>query len=171
MIQPHTCGPSEPAELLALAFPKPTRPEKKEPWRRQKFSKQRTSALSAIRKSLHVSYRDLVKKANDLWRHLIYRKEPSKLCPMCRKRRWHDAAHCFAKGPHPGMRFELDNGAPLCRVCHRRVDSDHHAKEEFFMRYIGTARYERLKLMAQGRPKMDVRLVILYLESETAKAG
>lgn len=113
------------------------------------------------------THKQRVAIANDLWRRLIYAKEPSGICPRCFTRRWRDAAHCFAKGPYPGMRFELDNGAPLCRVCHRRVDSDHQAKVLFFTHYLGAARYARLELMSQARGKTDVALTILYLRGLT----
>lgn len=118
----------------------------------------------------HGTHSQKVRKANELWRLLIYGKEPSGICPRCQKRPWHDAAHFFAKGPHPTMRFELDNGAPLCRTCHRRVDSDHIAKTEFFWRYLGPERYARLELMAVARQsKQDLTLTIMYLQQETAK--
>lgn len=117
------------------------------------------------------TYRERVKYANELWRHLIYRKEPTGVCPCCRRREWHDAAHCFIKGAYPHVRFELSNAAPLCRPCHRRVDYDALEKETFFRRYIGDAEYERLRLLAQSRAKSDLALVILFLEAETAKAS
>ncbi|HEX6038886.1 hypothetical protein [Longimicrobium sp.] len=123
----------------------------------------RARPRSRIPKALG-THRERVKYANDLWRRLIYAKEPSGICPRCRARKWHDAAHCFAKGPYPALRFELENGAPLCRPCHTRVDSDHHAKVEFFTRYIGAVEYERLRLRALSRAKSDLALTILYLE-------
>ena len=111
-----------------------------------------------------------VKYANDLWRDLIRAKEPGGICPMCRKRPWHDGAHCFIKGRHHVVRFEPDDGAPLCRPCHRIIDSDHHAKTEFFMRYIGVEAYERLRLRTVSRSKLDLGLMIMFLEAETLKA-
>ena len=113
-------------------------------------------------------HREQVKYAAGLWAKLIKADVPSGICPMCKARRWSDAAHCFAKGPYPALRFELDNGAPLCRVCHRRIDSDHHAKVEFFTRYIGAEAYGRLRLMAMARSKVDVGLTILFLEARLA---
>ena len=110
-----------------------------------------------------------VRKANILWRDLIRAKEPSCLCPRCLKRCWHDAAHIFTKGAYPAMRFELDNGAPLCRPCHRRIDSDHMAKLEFALRYLGLERYARLALMSQGRGKCDMPLALMYLQQQTAR--
>lgn len=116
-----------------------------------------------------LTHREKVIIANDLWRHLIYKKEPTGICPRCFKRKWVEAAHVFNKGAHPGMRFELDNGIPLCRTCHRRIDTDHKAKELFSKFYLGEERYARLDLMSQGRGKTDVSMVILYLTAEGAK--
>lgn len=110
-----------------------------------------------------------VRKANELWRHLIYAKEPSGICPRCKVRRWHDAAHFFTKGAYPAMRFELDNAAPVCRVCHRRIDSDHKAKLDFALAYLGAERYARLELMSQGRGKCDMDLTILFLQNAQLK--
>lgn len=111
-----------------------------------------------------------VRKANELWRHLIYAKEPSGICPRCLKRPWHDAAHIFGKGAHPRARFELMNGAPLCRPCHRRVDSDHEAKLEFALRYLGRERYEALRLMVIARGTCDMDLTILFLRQKLEAA-
>lgn len=151
-------------------FPKPEKrgPKPAKPIRRGAPPKRgkRPGIRAADR---HGDHRARVKYANDLWRRLIYKKEPSGVCPRCRTRPWHEAAHCWIKGSYYRLRFDLSNGAPLCRVCHRRIDSDHHAKEEFFRRYIGDAEYERLRLlsMARGLSKLDLMLVIIHLETLT----
>ncbi len=111
-------------------------------------------------------YRARVKYGLELWRHLIYAKEPSGICPRCFARKWHEAAHCWAKGPYRSLCLELDNGAPLCRACHNRIDSDHHSKREFFLAYMGPDKYSRLELLARTRSKMNLGLTLLYLESE-----
>jgi hypothetical protein len=113
-------------------------------------------------------YRARLKYGLGLWTRLVYAKEPSGICPRCLARKWHDAAHCFAKGPYRSLCLEPDNGAPLCRPCHRRVDCDHHAKEQFFTAYMGPDKYERLRLLAMTRSKMDLGLSILALEADVA---
>ena len=145
--------------MRTLKFPKPKPRPRRSGW----------SARGALA-LLGRGRRALVRKADGLWRLLIRAKEPSGVCPVCRRRRWSDAMHCFNKGPYPGLRFEVDNGAPGCRPCHRRIDSDHLAKEEFFRRYIGNERYERLRLMAQAHTKTDLQLVILHLEGRLKAA-
>ena len=110
-------------------------------------------------------YRARLKYGLQLWAKLIKLKEPSGICPRCFKRPWYDAAHCWNRGRHRALCLELDNGAPLCRVCHRIVDSDHHAKEQFFVSYMGQDKYERLRLLAMTRSKMALDLTLLFLET------
>jgi len=114
-------------------------------------------------------YRARVKYADDLWRKLIRAKEPEGRCARCRQRPWVDAAHLFIKGRYAHLRHDPSNGAPLCRYCHRVIDSDHHAKESFFRPYVGHEEYERLRLAAQSGGKRDMILVILSLEQEVEK--
>lgn len=141
--------------MRTLRYPKP----------RKKPPKLRT----ILRAAASTSRKALVLKAAGLWMLLQRAKEPSGVCPVCRKRRWSDAMHCFPKGHYPSLRFEPDNGAPGCRVCHRRIDSDHMAKELFFRRYLGDARYERLRLMSQVHgSKLDMQLVVMDLQARLA---
>lgn len=146
---------------MRLRYPKPAR---RGPAPRKRIARgKRPRGLSPAK---YGSHREKVKYANDLWRRLIYAKEPSGVCPRCLTRPWHDAAHCWTKGGYPALRFDLGNGAPLCRACHRRVDSDHEAKEQFFRRYLGVE-YDRLRLRALARSRTDVGLTIVMLEAET----
>lgn len=142
-----------------LRFPKPQRSPKK-PWRTIKH----TARIRSAHSSRLGSHRERVKYADDLWRRFIRTKEPSGVCPVCRRRRWMDAMHCFPKGRYPSLRHDPDNGAPGCRPCHRILDCDHLAKEQFFRRYMGDVKYGLLMFRAMGRSKADVGLSILLLE-------
>ena len=133
-------------------------------WRTRRHPIRRRSRPRAMLPIRLGSHRERVKYADELWKKLIRAKEPSGVCPRCFKRKWSDAAHCWAKGPYPALRHEPSNGAPLCRPCHGRIDSDHQAKEDFFVAYMGPVEYERLKLRAQTRSKGDLALTILELE-------
>jgi len=115
------------------------------------------------------TYRERAKYANELWRQLIYRKQDH--CAVCGIRKACQAMHIFAKGPYPALRFELDNGAPGCVPCHRRIDSDHEAKRDWAIRYLGAERYEELRVRSQARSKMDLALTILYLERLSGKGA
>jgi hypothetical protein len=114
----------------------------------------------------HGDHRARLRYGLSLWAKLVKAKEPSGICPRCFKRRWHDAAHCWTRGAYPALQLELDGGAPLCRPCHRRVDSDHQAKTDFFIAYMGPDKYKRLRLLARSRGKMDLSLTLLFLETE-----
>lgn len=116
-----------------------------------------------------VTYRKAAKDGHELWRKLVYAKEPSGICPLCLKRRHHDAMHIFPKGPYPSVRLDLDNGVPGCRTCHSRFDSDHEFKRAFAERYLGAAKYEQLRLRAQTRGKVDWGLAVLYLRTLSEK--
>lgn len=104
-----------------------------------------------------------IRKADELWRVLIRAKEPSGVCPRCSKRLWTDCMHIFAKGPYPALRHEPANGIVGCRPCHRRIDSDHQAKLDLAVSYLGAERYGQLALMAVARCKTDLDLVLMDL--------
>lgn len=112
-------------------------------------------------------YRMKVKQANDLWRHLIYRKALDGKCAVCGTTKGLQAMHLFPKGRYPHMRFELSNGAPGCPGCHRRLTNDHEQHRDFCIRYVGGDEYERLRLMSISRVKMDIDMVLIYLRQVT----
>ena len=152
---------------MSLQMPKP-------PYRGPKPRKRiprRSLSLKTVRRLFdRESYRSRVKRANELWRRLIYRKSFDGKCVCCRVRPFKDAAHCFIKGKYPHLRFDLENGLPLCRFpCHRRIDSDHFAKEVLFRSWLGEARYEQLKLRAQSKSKLDMALVLASLQEATRR--
>ena len=114
------------------------------------------------------NYRRKVKIANDLWRHLIYRKSPDGSCANCGTKKGLQAMHLFPKGRYPHLRFELDNGAPGCPGCHRRMTNDHELHRQFCIRYLGLEGYERLRLRSLSKAKLDMDLVILSLQREAS---
>lgn len=148
--------------FAAVRLPKPAKRSAKP---RRPIARSRFKSTAASERRSRVRY------CNERWRRLIYLKAPSGLCARCAKCEWHDAAHCFIKGRYAHIRFELENGAPLCRTCHRIVDSDHLAKHSFFFSYLGEVRYERLKMMAQARGKTDLRLMARWLDEECKRRG
>lgn len=113
-------------------------------------------------------YRQKVKVANDLWRHLIYRMAKDGACANCGTQKGLQAMHLFPKGRYPHLRFDLENGAPGCAGCHRRMTNDHELHRSFCIRWLGADRYEALRLRSLSRSKTDVDLAILYLQQVTA---
>jgi len=148
--------------VRAQRFPKPEKRSK-----RVRYIRRGTPPRARIPNRAG-DYKARLKYGLGLWAKLIKAKEPSGVCPRCYARKWSDAAHCFIKGKYRSLALELDNGAPLCRPCHRAIDSDHLAKERFFVAYMGPDRYERLRLLALTRSKMDLGLSLLSLETEAA---
>ena len=141
--------------MRTLKYPKP-QPRGRKP--RTRISRRgKIKTRSTVRRSKE-------KYAHSLWVEFVRSKEPSGYCPRCRKRKWSDCAHGWAKGRYPHLRFDPMNGIPLCRVCHRIVDSDHEAKYQLWWRYIGPMEYTRLQLLAISRAKVDLDLAILLLE-------
>jgi 5-methylcytosine-specific restriction endonuclease McrA len=112
-------------------------------------------------------YRQKVKVANDLWRHLIYKRAINGACARCGTQKGLQAMHIFPKGRYPHLRFELDNGAPGCAGCHRRLTNDHELHRNFCLQYLGAEAYERLRLRSISRAKLDIDLTILYLQRKT----
>lgn len=135
--------------------------------RTQKYPKRKVALRGRLARPIG-SHRERVKYADGLCRQLARARVNGPACQVCGIRPWHDMMHGFAKGPYPALRHELDNLAMGCRPCHRRIDSDHLAKEQFWRRHIGDERYERLKLRAQSRAKSDLALTILHLERLSA---
>jgi len=132
-----------------------------------------TRPIKGLRKKSYMpaalyGYRQKVKEANELWRRLIYKKAvDGKRCAVCGTDKGLQAMHLFPKGRYPHLRFDLDNGAPGCPGCHRRLTNDHESHRDFCIRYLGPMRYERLRLLSISRAKMDIDMVLLYLKAKT----
>jgi hypothetical protein len=131
-----------------------------------------TRRIKGLRKSTYMpkglyGYRQKVKVANDLWRHLIYRKAVDGRCAVCSGAKGLQAMHLYPKGRYPHLRFDLKNGAPGCPGCHRRLTNDHEAHRDFCIRYLGADEYELLRLRSISRAKLDIDLTIMCLKRET----
>lgn len=161
----HLAGESGNA-VRSLRYPKPARRARKvpRPIRRGTLPRARVPAR-------HGDYRARYNYGLKLWARIIKAKAVSRLCPRCQRRPWIESAHCFIKGKYRALALDLQNGAPLCRSCHRLIDSDHLAKEQFFCEYIGPEAYERLRLRAMSRSKMDLELTLLHLEYVARQVG
>src|SRR5882672_5175346 len=109
-------------------------------------------------------YRELVEDADALWRKLIYAKTTDGRCVVnLSHQRGLQAMHLFPKGHYPHLRHDPENGAPGCPGCHIELTNDHEKHRNFCIRFLGPARYERLRLRSLSVNKVDVRLSILEL--------
>ena len=122
---------------------------------------------ASMRTPAQKGYRRKVKEANELWRHLIYKKAKDGECAECGTRKGLQAMHLFPKGKYPHIRFDLDNGAPGCPGCHIRMTNDHELHRNFCIRFMGADRYEALRLKSISTEKMDIDAVIVYLKRLT----
>ena len=122
----------------------------------------------AFRTPAQTQRKKMMEEANELWRHLIYKKaDPPGACSVCGTTRGLQAMHLFPKGRYPHIRFDLDNGAPGCPGCHRRLTNDHEKHRDFCIRFLGAETYEQLRLRSICRTKMDLSAVLLFLRRMT----
>jgi hypothetical protein len=68
-----------------------------------------------------------------------------------------EAAHCFAKGPHPALQFAPWNGLPLCKAHHRWYTNRPGFWFDFLYGYWGAKQYDanKMRLILAGR-KVDL---------------
>lgn len=131
-----------------------------------------TKPLSGRRKATmrtpaQKGYRRKVKEANELWRHLIYRKTDGLECLVCGTRKGLQAMHIFPKGRYPHLRFDLENGLPGCAGCHMRMTNNHELHRDHCIRLMGAEKYEALRLRSISTEKMDIDAVIEELKRLT----
>jgi hypothetical protein len=64
-----------------------------------------------------------------------------------------EAAHCFAKGPHPALQLALWNGLPLCTAHHRWYTARPGFWFDFLYGYWGAKQYDvnKTRLILSGR--------------------
>jgi 5-methylcytosine-specific restriction endonuclease McrA len=122
---------------------------------------------ASMRTPAQKSYRRKVKEANELWRHLIYKKARDLECAVCGTRRGLQAMHLFPKGKYPHLRFDLANGAPGCPGCHIRLTNDHEAHRNFCILFLGADEYEALRLRSISKEKMNIDAIMVELRRLT----
>jgi len=66
--------------------------------------------------------KELQKEADSLWKQRV-REHWGNLCTVCGKIAA-DPHHCFLKGSHPNLRYDILNGVPLCRECHTKIHAN-----------------------------------------------
>ena len=102
-------------------------------------------------------------EADKLWRLAVYKKYGLK-CEVCGKKAT-EPHHFFPKSLYGHLRYNIENGVPLCHRCHF---SRHHQGDPIISMIIRNKRgrlwYEELLKKAQNRPKSSYITVKWYKE-------
>lgn len=123
----------------------------------QRKPRAKASALKVATKSLDA-----------LCREVVFARDKG-ICVRCGKPAV-DWSHCYSRR-YKWLRWELDNSWASCKGCH--LDWHHRPLEgvDFWKRYLGADRYQKLVLLAAKPRKTDPKLVKLYLESQRRLYG
>lgn len=85
--------------------------------------------------------------ADHLWSKLI--RSLSERCVACRIRPTTDAAHILGKKAHPGVRWSILNGQPLCRICHDHYTRNPKAWTAWVVERLGEERLAHLRALSR----------------------
>ena len=69
------------------------------------------------------------------WRKKVYRRDDY-TCQMCSSRKKIEAHHIKTWSEFPQLRFDVNNGVTLCRLCHRKVTSSEQSWEPLFIKLV-----------------------------------
>ena len=75
--------------------------------------------------------------------------------------------HIFPKGRYRHLKYDLENGAPGCPGCHRRLTNDHERHRNFCIQFLGAEKYEKLRLRSLSKERVDIDKVLEELERRT----
>lgn len=133
-----------------MSFPKPVR-ESRTPKPLKRGRRKRSRVPEALAR-----HRALEQQADRLWSLLVRAKSPR--CVRCHVKPVTDPHHLVSRR-YRALRWELDNGAPLCRACHCDVGEDGHENRLLAQRLVGAERWEtwqQFKLYAKADPSIAV---------------
>lgn len=111
-------------------------------------------------------FRGQVKEADKLW-SLIVRSRTGGRCQRCYWKPGHDAHHLVSRS-YKQTRWLLDNGAHLCRGCHRLVGVDGEENRALAIRLLGVERWEQLQVTKHCRAKVDAVAAMVVLHTIAA---
>jgi hypothetical protein len=112
-------------------------------------------------------HRKLEELADALWSLIV--RSTSPLCVRCRRRPVTDPHHLVSRR-YRALRWELDNGAPLCRACHCDVGEDGHENRLLAHDLVGPERWDAWQQYKRiGRA--DPSLAVVALRYEVEKRG
>ncbi len=89
-------------------------------------------------------------KADKLWMFACLKKWGNQ-CELCGKPA-EQVHHFYPKGTYGHLRYDLDNGVPLCKGCHFKLHHKDASLEAEIRERRGKRWYKRLQKKAQERP-------------------
>jgi hypothetical protein len=123
------------------------------------------------------------KRLDGLWRDAVFARYGSACkaegCGGMRCGGGLQAHHIYGKGAHPRLRYDIENGLPVCGGHHRffihgsSSSPDRAAAVQAMMlRVCGRPRLDRLSLRAavRGKTRQDKKAIALFLEAELRKS-
>jgi len=103
--------------------------------------------------------KDLEKQADALWRIAVFNKW-GYYCAFCAHEAY-CAHHHFRKGNHPELRYEINNGIPICRECHAKIHNSDPKVMEADIKQQRGANWEH-NLIKKAREKCHKTRTIHY---------
>lgn len=107
--------------------------------------------------------------ADQLWR-VIVRSSNGTRCQRCNMRPGHDAHHLVSRS-YRACRWLVQNGAFLCRNCHRIVGMDGEENRALAIKLMGAERWEQLNVAKNCHVKVDPLEAAVGLRYEAQKRG
>ena len=150
--------------MTEARFPKPERRARKprRPIPRVFAGGKRSRVPEALRR-----HRALEEQADRLWSLIVRATSP--LCVRCRCKPVTDPHHLVSRR-YRALRWELDNGAPLCRACHCDVGEDGHENRLLAQQLVGAERWEAWQ-QYKRLGKVDPSIAVVMLQQIARERG
>ncbi len=109
-------------------------------------------------------------KADGLTKILVHWRDGEK-CLKCGTSEQIQAAHILPKGKYPTMRFALDNLLTLCWRDHMEWAHKDPIGFVDWIEAVWPGRIERLRISARMKRLLDLKELLIVLESEVERCG
>ena len=70
------------------------------------------------------------------WRVQVYKRDGFK-CQLCKSTKRLEAHHIKRWAEFPQLRFDINNGVTLCKICHRKITNNEQQWEPLFIKIVG----------------------------------
>lgn len=69
------------------------------------------------------------------WRNAVRKRDGYK-CVLCKTKKKLQVHHIRGWTAFPSLRFVVDNGITICRVCHNKVNGNEHLYQKLFIEMV-----------------------------------